>query len=170
MRWNDEKMYNAYLTEGKKKKVPIYKQIRKQVPPPGGHHGDKKKEDERKKARSKVDQDSYEENYSIARKMPGIAGRKTRNNLGPNQQITYATHFEGDGEPDPEIKAMGVYDRPEAKELPLIGSRVEIADDAGGGYGNVVGHEGDKAVVELENEEVKLFNNFDIEEIPSDEF
>ena len=169
MRWSDEQMYNAYLTEGKKKQVPIYKQIRKPTPPKGHHHGDRKKEDERKKARGKVDQDSYEENYSIARKMTDAVGRKTRNNLGPNQQITYATHFEGGEEPEDDIKAMGVYDRPEGKELPRIGSKVEIADDAGGGTGNVVGHEGDRAVVELENEVVKLFNNFDIVEIPSDD-
>lgn len=154
MRWTDDKIYNAYLTEGKKKQVPIYKQIRKAVPPPGSHHGDKKKEDERKKARSKVDADSYEENYSISRKMHDVAGAMTRNTLDPEQQITYATHFEG-GDDEPQ-------------ELPRIGSKVTIADDAGGGTGNVVGHEGDKAVVELENEVVKLFNNFDIEEVPSD--
>ena len=106
MRWHDEQIYNTYLTEGKKKKtVPIYKQIRKPVPPPGGHHGDKKKEDERKKARSKVDQDSYEENYSITRKMTDVVGGKTRNNLSQNQQISYATHFEGgdDGGDDPPV-------------------------------------------------------------------
>lgn len=171
MRWDDHKIFNAFLTEGKKGKVSIYKQIRKSTPPTGHHHGDKKKEQARRKGRSNVDPDAHEENYNIARmNSDNIIGRKTRNNLGPEQQITYATHFEGDGEPEPdsEIKAIGVYDRPEAKELPRIGSKVEIASDAGGGTGNVVGHEGDQAVVELENEVVKLFNNFDIAELPSD--
>ena len=84
-------------------------------------------------------------------------------------EIQFISEGTGD-DPDSDIKAMGVYDRPEGKELPRIGSRVEIADDAGGGTGNVVGHEGDRAVVELENEVVKLFNNFDIVELPSDDF
>jgi hypothetical protein len=174
MRWEDHKIFNAYLTEGKKKKkVPIYQQIRKSIPPKGHHHGDKKKEEDRRKGRDKVDPESHDESYSVARNHSDIAGWtktwKTRNKLGPDQQITYATHFEGDGEPDDDVKAMGIYDRPVDKELPLIGSKVEIADDAGGGTGNVVGHEGDQAVVELENEVVKLFNKFDIEELPSDD-
>ena len=48
------------------------------------------------------------------------------------------------------------------------GSEVEIAEHAGETE-KVVGHEGDRAVVELETEVVKLFNNFDLVELPSDD-
>ena len=170
MRWEDEKIFESYLTEGKKQKKEKtpYEQIRKPIPPRGHHHGDKKKEAERKRGRGKVDQDSYEENYSVARQPTGIDQFKPsrKKTLNPNQQLGYATHFEGGGD---EIRDQGIHDRLDNVELPLIGSKVEIADDMGGGTGNVVNHDGDSGVVvELENEVIKTFNKFDVTEIPDD--
>lgn len=181
MRWEDSKIFNAYLTEGNKKgKAP---NIRKNPQGLMGSktriQGNRKAKDNKKNARRKVVPHDLNERLEPARIVGGMDQFKPQHKktLNPNQTSSNFTGLFGTPAPITTKRFHEGGDDSEVEgeqELPLIGSKVRILPDAGYGdnaTGNIVNHAGDQAIVELDDGEIPVrISAFDLKEIPTVEY